>query len=133
TLGFTGFILSYQYINRETSYDRWNPNYEKIFQIGLEANGQFTTEILPSFAGTLMDKFPEIRYAGRKIDYSFGNYPLFGKNTVYIKDAIVLDSSAANIFQIESNSGPLYKNAEQKEANLIKEQYAKLLFEDFDD
>ncbi|MDQ1152197.1 MULTISPECIES: hypothetical protein [Sphingobacterium] len=24
TLGFTGFILSYQYINRETSYDKWN-------------------------------------------------------------------------------------------------------------
>lgn len=133
TLGFTGFILSYQYINRETSYDRWNPNYEKIYQIGLEANGQFTTEILPSFAGILMDKFPEIRYAGRKIDYAFGNYPLFGKNTVYIKDAIILDSSAANIFQIESNSGALYKNAEQKEANLIKERYAKLLFEDFDD
>jgi len=24
TLGFTGFILSYQYINRETSYYKWN-------------------------------------------------------------------------------------------------------------
>lgn len=133
TLGFTGFILSYQYINRETSYDRWNPNYEKIYQIGLEANGQFTTEILPSFAGLLMEKFPEIRYAGRKIDFSVGNYPLFGKNTVYIKDAIILDSAAARIFQIESNSGALYKQAEQKEASLIKEQYARLLFEDYED
>lgn len=133
TLGFTGFILSYQYINRETSYDRWNPNYEKIYQIGLEANGQFTTEILPSFAGLLMEKFPEIRYAGRKIDFSVGNYPLFGKNTVYIRDAIILDSAAARIFQIESNSGALYKQAEQKEASLIKEQYARLLFEDYED
>jgi|GEM_PF-2174911 len=24
TLGFTGFIFSYQYINRESSYDKWN-------------------------------------------------------------------------------------------------------------
>jgi len=29
-LGFAGFILAYLYVNRETSYDRWNPNYEHI-------------------------------------------------------------------------------------------------------
>lgn len=34
-LGFTGFILAYLYINRETSYDRWNPNYENIYLVGL--------------------------------------------------------------------------------------------------
>ena len=49
TLGFTGFILSYQYINRETSFDKWNPNYKEIYQIGLEGEGAFSDETSPVF------------------------------------------------------------------------------------
>ena len=44
TMGFSGFILSYQYINREISYDKWNPNYEQIYLVGLTENGKFSEE-----------------------------------------------------------------------------------------
>ncbi|WP_409149945.1 FtsX-like permease family protein [Sphingobacterium sp. BS-2] len=133
TLGFAGFILSYQFINRESSYDKWNPNYDRIYQVGLEANGEYSVDMLPSMAQTLKDNFPEIQYAGRKIDFTWGIYPLFGESTVNIKKALAIDSSLARIFQIESKNGPLYKNAEQNEANLIKEPIAKLLFKEYQD
>jgi len=128
TLGFTGFILSYQYINRETSYDKWNPHYKDIYQIGLEAEGAFSNETSPAMAPLLKQNLPEIIYAGRKIVYNYGSYPLFGEKTVLIKNAALIDSSAARIFHIANETGPLYKNKEQKEATMVKKAIAEQLF-----
>lgn len=128
TLGFTGFILSYQYINRETSYDKWNPNYDKIYQIGLESDGAFTQETPPSLAPLIKENFPEVELAGRRMIYPYGGYPIFGETTVYMKTAALLDSSAAEIFQVKSQNGPLFKSRDQKEATLVNERDAKLLF-----
>jgi len=128
TLGFTGFILSYQYINRETSYDKWNPHYKDIYQIGLEAEGAFTDETSPSLAPLLKQNLPDIIYAGRKIVYNYGSYPLFGEKTVLIKNAALIDSSAARIFHIRNATGPLYKNKDQKDATMVKSHIAEQLF-----
>ncbi|MGJ1228501.1 FtsX-like permease family protein [Sphingobacterium siyangense] len=128
TLGFTGFILSYQYINRETSYDKWNPHFKDIYQIGLEAEGAFTDETSPALAPLLKQNLPDIVYAGRKIVYNYGSYPLFGEKTVLIKNAALIDSSAARIFQIENATGPLYKNKDQKDATMVKSHIAEQLF-----
>src|SRR5690606_12615691 len=132
TLGFTGFILSYQYINRETSYDKWNPNYDRIYQVGLEANGEYTAETPPSLAVLIKENFPEIELAGRLMIYPYGGYPLFGESTVYLKNAALLDSSAAEIFQVKSKNGPLFKRRDQKEASLINERDANLIFKPAD-
>ncbi|GAA0885446.1 ABC transporter permease [Sphingobacterium siyangense subsp. cladoniae] len=128
TLGFTGFILSYQYINRETSYDKWNPHFKDIYQIGLEAEGAFTDETSPALAPLLKQNLPDIVYAGRKIVYNYGSYPLFGEKTVLIKNAALIDSSAARIFQIENATGPLYKNKDQTDATMVKSHIAEQLF-----
>jgi len=128
TLGFTGFILSYQYINRETSYDKWNPNYDRIYQVGLEANGEYTVETPPSLAVLIKENFPEIELAGRLMVYPYGGYPIFGESTVYMKNAALLDSSAAEIFQVKSKNGPLFKSKDQKEASLINERDANVIF-----
>ncbi|WP_313268232.1 FtsX-like permease family protein [Sphingobacterium sp.] len=128
TLGFTGFILSYQYINRETSYDKWNPHYKDIYQIGLEAEGAFTDETSPSLAPLLKQNLPDIIYAGRKIVYNYGSYPLFGEKTVLIKNAALIDSSTARIFHIRNATGPLYKNKDQKDATMVKSHIAEQLF-----
>ncbi|WP_454879491.1 FtsX-like permease family protein [Sphingobacterium detergens] len=128
TLGFAGFILSYQYINRETSFDKWNPNYKEIYQVGLETEGAFTDETSPSLAPLLKQNLPNIVYAGRKIVYNYGSYPLFGEKTVLIKNAALIDSSAARIFQVENANGPLYKNKDQKDATIVKSPIAQQLF-----
>lgn len=131
-LGFTGFILSYQYINRETSYDKWNPNYDRIYLVGLTTNGAFSDLLPPSFAPLIKERIPEVELAGRKIKYNYGGYPMFGESTVYVKNTALIDSAAAKIFQIQSKTGPLYKNKEQVEATLIKEDLAKVLFKESD-
>lgn len=127
-LGFTGFILAYQYINRETSYDRWNPNYDDIYLVGLTYQGNYTVETPPSLAKTIKENFPEVVHAGSVLDYSYSYYPVFGEETVNVKNTVLIDSAAAAIFQVESQSGPLYKNVDQKDATLVTETLAKQLF-----
>lgn len=131
-LGFSGFILAYQYINRETSYDKWNPNYDRIYLVGLTSNGAFSDETNAMLAPLLKASLPEIETAGRKTIYSFGSYPLFGENTVLIKNAAVIDSAAAHIFQVENTTGSLYKSNIQNEATLVKEAVAKKIFKNGD-
>ncbi|UIR55125.1 FtsX-like permease family protein [Sphingobacterium sp. SRCM116780] len=131
-LGFSGFILSYQYINRETSYDKWNANFDRIYQIGFQNEGVFTNETPATLAPLLKESLPEIETAGRKVNYNFGAYPLFGEQTVYVKNAAMIDSSAAHIFQVESKTGALYKNKEQNEATLVKGHLAEKLFKKSD-
>ncbi len=136
TMGFSGFILSYQYINREISYDKWNPNYEQIYLVGLTENGKFSEDTPPSLAPLIQAQLPEVVRAGRAIHYPYGGYPLFGESTVFLRKAMLVDSAAASIFQVQSKTGPLYKSADQKEASLINQAYADRLFKaddmDFD-
>lgn len=127
-LGFAGFILAYQYINRETSYDRWNPNLDNIYLVGLTYQGNYTVETPPSFARTIKENFAEVAYAGSVLDYSYSYYPVFGEETINVKNTVLIDSGAAAIFQVESQSGLLYKNRDQKDATLVTEKLAKQLF-----
>ncbi|TDS15943.1 ABC transporter permease [Sphingobacterium paludis] len=127
-LGFAGFIVSYQYINRETSYDRWNKNLEDIYLVGLTQEGNHSDQTPSSLATVLQDNLPEVVRAGRKINYFYGDYPIFGEETIYVKKAIAIDSAAARIFDIEPQYGSLYKSAEQHEATLVTASLAKKLF-----
>ncbi|WP_164108818.1 MULTISPECIES: ABC transporter permease [Sphingobacterium] len=127
-LGFAGFILAYQYINRERSYDQWNPNYEYIYRIGLTYQGNYSPITPPSLAKTIKSQLPEIEQAGLILDYSYSNYPMFGKESVNVRKTLLIDSGAAKIFQIESMTGPLYKSTGQQEASLVSEELGKRLF-----
>ncbi|MFD1768440.1 ABC transporter permease [Sphingobacterium suaedae] len=127
-LGFVGFILSYQYINRETSYDTWNPNYNQIYLVGLTMHGAYTDQTPSTFARAIQENFPEVIRAGRRIDHFYGNYPVFGEETAYVRRAVLIDSAAARIFAVHAKGGPLYKSAEQTEATLVTQQLANRLF-----
>ncbi len=128
TLGFSGFVLSYQYINRETSYDSWNPNYKNIYRIGLNLNGTFTTETPSLLAPTLQNRIPEIVLAGRTMAYPYGGYPLFGENTIFVKNTVVVDSSAARIFQIRNKKGDIIPLGKNQNPSFVDEDLAKRLF-----
>lgn len=127
-LGFTGFILSHQYINRETSYDKWNSNYDNIYLVGLTAEGNHTDQTPAALADAIQNNFPEVVRAGRKINYFYGDYPIFGEETIYVKKAVAIDSAAARIFDVEPQNGQLYRFPEQHEATLVTAALAKKLF-----
>ncbi|MFZ4262606.1 FtsX-like permease family protein [Sphingobacterium sp. HJSM2_6] len=128
TLGFSGFILSYQYIIRENSYDSWNPNYKNIYRIGLNLKGEFSTETPANLAPSLQHSIPEITLAGRTMVYPYGGYPLFGDNTIFLKNTIVVDPAAAQIFQIKTKKGAIISLRNNQDASFLNEDLAKRLF-----
>lgn len=127
-IGFAGFILSYQYINRETSFDTWNPNYNEIYLVGLSYQGETTDQTPPSLASTLMEELPEITNAGRVMPYPHGTYPVFGKETALVQKAVMVDSAAAQIFQVKTTDGTLFSQLEAKEGTIANRQISELLF-----
>lgn len=127
-LGFAAFILAYQYINREKNYDRWNPNYENIYRVGLTHEGEHVAQTPSPLAKAIRQQLPEIKEVGLVLDYSYSNYPIFGKETINVRKTLLMDSSAAKIFQIEAETGPLYRSSQQKEASLVSKELARQLF-----
>lgn len=126
-LGFAAFILAYQYINREKNYDRWNPNYENIYRIGLTHEGKHVAQTPSPLAKAIRQQLPEIKEVGLVLDYSYSNYPIFGKETINVRKILFMDSSAAKIFQIEAETGPLCRSSQQKEASLVSKELGRQL------
>ncbi|MFD2600291.1 ABC transporter permease [Sphingobacterium corticis] len=127
-VGFAGFILSYQYINRETSFDQWNPNLENIYLVGLTLNGEYTDQTPPSLAPAIMEEFPEIILAGRKMSYIYGTYPIFGKETVRVENTVMVDSAAATIFQMKTIDGKPFSAFERSEGTIANQEISAQLF-----
>ncbi len=127
-LGFAGFILSYQFINREQSYDAWNEDYENIYLVGLRQQGSSTEQTPPSLAPMLKDRLPELVEAGRLMHYPWNGVPIFGEETVLLNNVMMVDRSAASIFKVERMGGPLYTRPDQKEANIVLQEVAEKIF-----
>lgn len=128
-IGFGGFILSYQYINKENSYDRWNPNADHIYLVGLSHQGQHTDQTPPSLAPLLTQEFAEIVLAGCILSYSFGAYPIFGKETFVAKQTVLADASAAKIFQVKTEDCSLWELDGDNEGSLVGSSMASVLFD----
>lgn len=106
-LGFAGFILSYLYINKETSYDTWNPNYDHIYLVGLTYQGQFTDQTPPSLANRIKGQLPEVAEAGRLLSlntWGWGAVPLFGDEVAIVNNGKVMDKGLTNIMAIEATN-----------------------------
>ncbi len=131
-VGFAGFLLSYQYINREKSYDRWNTAYDQIYSIGLSYQGQFTDQTPPSLGKTLKERMPEIIEAGLYMVLPYGEYPLYNDQTegksIIVRNAGLIDRGAAEIFEVKKDNGPLFTDENQKEASLMTRNLAEALF-----
>src|SRR5690606_40383540 len=91
-LGFAGFILAYLYINRETSYDTWNPNYDNIYLVGLSYEGNRTDLTPPALATAIKAKLPEVEEVGR-VSYFPWEMPFIYDDG----EAIVKDWKAADL------------------------------------
>lgn len=107
SLGFAGFILAYLYINHEKSYDSWNPNYETIYLVGLENQGQYSDLTPISLGEALQEQLPEIVEMGR-MNYFPYEVPFNSDEDVYfIKSWVGADVSIAKMFNIETQGMPL--------------------------
>ncbi|WP_257669469.1 ABC transporter permease [Parapedobacter tibetensis] len=127
SLGFAGFVLAYLYINRETSYDKWNPNYENIYLVGLTYRGT-NTDVTPSaLADAIKTEFPEVEEVGR-VSYFPWEIPFIHDNgEAMVKDWKAADISIAKMFGIEAYGNPVADQS-QPQWNLITPEIAKALF-----
>lgn len=126
-IGFAGFILAYAYIHRENSYDRWNPNYDNIYLIGL-INKDNLSDLTPAaLAPALKAAVPEIESAGRVARAPF-EIPFISENDMfYIKNWLGADRTIADIFAIQLE-GLSITNSPEKSIGLLSAEVGKKLF-----
>src|SRR5690606_10218542 len=113
-----GFILAYLYINRETSYDKWNPNFENIYLVGLTYQGTNTDLTPPALAAAIKAELPEVEEVGR-VSYFPWELPFISdEGAVYVKDWKAADLSIARMFGVEAYHS-LLADTSQSEVNLL--------------
>ena len=126
-LGFAGFILAYLYINRETSYDRWNPNYENIYLVGLTNQGTNTDLTPPALANAIKAKLPEVVEVGRVSYFPWEMAFIHDDGEAMVKDWKSADLSIARMFGIEAYGLDL-TDENQTEVNLVTSGIANAMF-----
>lgn len=126
-LGFAGFVLAYLYINRETSYDRWNPSYDNIYLVGLTYQGNNTDLTPPALGPAIKAKLPEVVDVGR-VSYFQWELPFISdEGQAYVKDWKAADLSISRMFGIKAN-GPMLDGTEHPEVNLLSPEVFRQVF-----
>lgn len=113
SLGFAGFILAYLYINRETSYDQWNPHYDDIYLIGLSYQGNHTDLTSPALAMAIKEKLPEVDAVGQVAYFPWEVPFISDDGQTYVKDWKIADLSIVRMFGIEAYNIPLNDTSSQ--------------------
>jgi len=126
-LGFAGFILAYLYINRETSYDRWNPNYENIYLVGLTYQGTNTDLTPPALANAIKAKLPEVVEVGRVSYFPYELPFISDYGQIYVNDWKAADLTIAQMFGIEP-IGLSLNDSVTPEVNLLAPEIFRELF-----
>src|SRR5690606_30237181 len=126
-IGFAGFILAYAYINRENSYDTWNPRNDRIYLLGLETQGK-TTDLTPAaLAPAIKSTIPEIEQVGRVGRAPFEVPFISDNNVFYVKNWLGADRSIADIFQIKVDGLSINQSTE-KRLGILSPEVGKKLF-----
>lgn len=126
-LGFAGFILAYLYINRETSYDRWNPNYDNIYLVGLSYEGNRTDLTPPALATAIKAKLPGVVEVGRVSYFPWEMPFIHDHGEAIVKDWKAADLSIKKMFGVEAH-GKATADEAPPELNLITAKVASVLF-----
>ncbi len=126
-LGFAGFILAYLYINRETSYDKWNPNYDNVYLVGLSYQGNRTDLTPPALATAIKEKLPEVVEVGRVSYFPWEMPFIHDYGEAIVKEWKMADLSIAKMFGVEAH-GLNLAESEQPDVNLVTSEIADALF-----
>jgi len=125
-IGFAGFILAYAYINRENSYDAWNPNYDNIFLVGLEESGEASDLTPAALAPAIQSNLPEVVKVGRMASAPFEVPFISDDDMFYVKHWLGADKTIADIFGIEVEGLTINQSKESKIGILSPEVGEKL-------
>ncbi|MCK5279928.1 MAG: ABC transporter permease, partial [Cyclobacteriaceae bacterium] len=100
TIGMTAFMLIMLYVHHETSYDKFNENYDRIYR--LEADN--FAKLHPTFGTFVKDQVPEVLNITRMAGFYDGVHITYSpeKNPEDIKqievDYAIADSTTFDVF-----------------------------------
>ena len=128
-LGFAGFILAWSYLNRERSYDAWNPAYGDIYLVGSEYEGKRSGEVLAGLAPAIEAGIPEVMYAGRINRAPFEVPFITDRGVFHVNKWLGADVQVAKMFRIRTRENVLETSAKSK-LGILGSEAGKVLYHD---
>ncbi len=104
-IALAAFILVMMYATYETSFDQENPNYDHIYIVGREYPDFKTNYTAPPFGKAIKNSFPEVESVGLTKASGFEFALLKDDKVFFTKNSLVLDYSAAKMFNLNPSGG----------------------------
>ncbi|RZK75017.1 MAG: FtsX-like permease family protein, partial [Pedobacter sp.] len=127
-VALAAFILVMIYADYETTYDKENPNYERIYMVGRtlpEFNTNFTP---PPLGKAIKANFPEVEAIGMTKKGGF-EFPISNKeHTAFTSKYLIMDYEAAKMFNLKPEGGLVKPEGDQKWAFFVNQETIKTLF-----
>ena len=127
--GLASFIIILLYLNYELSYDKWNPELEKVYKVSLRSEAdvfQGTPAPLSSF---LVQNYPAAE-AGTSV-MPAGDFEILlaaNDKKIYQKGLVTIDSSFLKVFPYKLVEGDAATALNQPNAVILNEELSHKLF-----
>ncbi|MVN91550.1 ABC transporter permease [Mucilaginibacter aquatilis] len=126
-IGLAAFILVSLFIDNETSYDKWNKNFDRVYLVERELPNGPSPFTPGKLAAAIKDQCPEVDETGR-ITTALFQIPFFTKSRRFlIKKWIGADYSISKILGIKPKGFVLNANSSTP-AMLLSKETAEVLF-----
>lgn len=132
-IALASFILIMLYFNFETSFDKENPNYDNIYQVGRIYPDFKTNYTSPPMAKAMIQNLPEVELAGIMKESAFELALKNGNRSIISKSFIQVDYNAAKILDIHPDNGLQKPAGENDRLNYLSTENMKTLFPDKND
>ncbi|MFC4211187.1 ABC transporter permease [Pedobacter lithocola] len=126
-IALAAFILIAMYATYETSFDKDNKNYDRIYVIGVSYPEFKTNYVAAPLAEAIKQNFPEVELAGLVKESSFELTIKKENNTLFTKRILGVDYNAAKILNIKPNGG-LVKPQGDERLTYLSTESMKTLF-----
>lgn len=125
-IGLASCLLIVMYITHEKSYDRFYPDLDKMYRIGVGKNGAYSP---PMLAKTMMEEFKEVEVASRLSGLWESHFKI-GDRSFMQQGACYGDENVFKIFPTEFLAGDPATALIGKENIVLTESLAKKCFPD---
>jgi putative ABC transport system permease protein len=128
-MGLASFMLLLLYLNYELSYDKWDAELNKVYQVSLQSEGEVLSATPNPLASFLVDKYANIE-ASTSLQASGDFEVLVAANNkkIYQKGLVTVDSTFLAVFPYKLVEGDAATALNQPNAVIISEAVAQKLF-----
>jgi len=127
--GLASFIIILLYLNYELSYDKWNPELQKVFKVSIYEKGDYLPQSYAPLASFLAQNYPDAE-AGTAVQGGMNFEFLLAANNkkIYQKGLVTVDSSFLKVFPYKISRGDAKTALDKPDATVITEALAQKLF-----